>query len=302
MPIHFTCPHCGKQTNVAESFAGQSGPCSGCGRTVTVPSGESAIAPAATTLHSAKPAPAGTGGSGSGAVIAVVTTFGVVGVLLCGGLIAVLFMPSLSSIRTPATRNQCMNNMRQIGLAFHNYHDTFNTFPPAYIADEEGRPRTSWRTMILPFLEQQPLYAQYDFNVAWDDPRNMHLSSISVAPFQCPDAQCQPGETNYMVIVGPSTVFDGDKACKFRDIIDGSSNTILVVEVVGTGVKWSEPVDIDVSKVNVINGPPSSNHKGGFNALLCDGSTRFLPVTISPNDLQALITRNGGEIISTEAY
>ena len=61
-----------------------------------------------------------------------------------------------------------MNNLKQIGLAFHNYADAYRSFPPAVIYGPDGKPWHSWRVLLLPFLEQQPLYEQYDFSQPWD--------------------------------------------------------------------------------------------------------------------------------------
>jgi hypothetical protein len=107
-------------------------------------------------------------------------------------------------------------------------------------------------------------------------------------------------ETNYMVITGPGTVFEGAEGCSIAKIMDGTSNTIMVVEVVGTGVNWADPRDLDVSSVSSPFSPPrpdapGSHHPGGMQAALVDGSTRFISSTIDPATLQALITKAGGE-------
>jgi Protein of unknown function (DUF1559) len=62
-----------------------------------------------------------------------------------------------------ARRAQCRNNLKQIALALHDYHQQYGVLPPAYVADASGRPMHSWRVLLLPFLEQQSLYDQYDF-------------------------------------------------------------------------------------------------------------------------------------------
>ncbi|MCH5375637.1 MAG: DUF1559 domain-containing protein [Planctomycetes bacterium] len=108
--------------------------------------------------------------------------------------------------------------------------------------------------------------------------------------------------TNYMVITGPGTVFDGAKSAKLRDIRDGTSNTLLVVEVTGGNTNWADPVDLDASSLSLPfgSGPnsPDSFHPGGINAAMCDGSVRFLADSISPAIVHALITASGQEAIS----
>src|SRR5690606_17767117 len=153
MPIEFKCPHCGHQTLVADQYACQSGPGAACGQTITVPA--AAVAAPAPT-----PPPRG---SGSGWSLAVVLIVGaVVGLLFCGGILVALLLPAVQSARETARRVQCANNLKQIGLAMHNYMDVNGAFPPAYLADSDGKPMHSWRVLILPYMEHRSLYDRYD--------------------------------------------------------------------------------------------------------------------------------------------
>ena len=86
-----------------------------------------------------------------------------------------LLLPAFSSAREAARRMQCLNNLKQIALALHNYHDVYGVFPPAYIPDAQGKPKHSWRVLILPFLEEQGTYEKYDFDEPWDGPNNRAL-------------------------------------------------------------------------------------------------------------------------------
>jgi len=190
-------------------------------------------------------------------------------------------------------------------LAFHNYHDAHKTFPPAYIPDENGKPMHSWRVLILPFIEGSGIYSQYKFSEPWNSPQNLAVTSQHVPVYSCPSSPTSgPGstETGYMVITGPSTVFDAGKACRISDILDGTSNTIMVVEVAGTGVNWGEPKDLDASTLTYPLGTPGgstpgSHHPGGLNAALCDGSVRFIADTVSPQAFNAMITKAGAEMV-----
>ena len=165
----------------------------------------------------------------------------------------------------------------------------------------------SWRVLILPFIEQQALHQRYNFNEPWDSPGNLAVTNTVIPAYSCPSCPSSAGsssstETNYMVIAGPGTVFDGAKAASFRDITDGTSNTILAVEVIGSGVNWAEPVDLDASNMQfpvVAPGAtgPDSYHPGGLNAALCDGSVRFFSETMARQVFAALITKAGNEMI-----
>jgi type II secretory pathway pseudopilin PulG len=165
-----------------------------------------------------------------------------------------LLLPAVQQAREAARRSQCKNSLKQIGLAIHNYHDTFNTIPPGWIASN----LYAWSSFILPQLEQSTLYNKLNFNVAWTldgtDPQ-------SVLPvFRCPSdtglslvvgstASGIPttsiGRSNYPGISGniliqsssvPLTVavtggsFAENSKHNFRDFSDGLSNAILVGE------------------------------------------------------------------------
>jgi prepilin-type processing-associated H-X9-DG protein len=294
MAISYTCPHCSKTFDVDDKYGGQTGPCSGCGQTITIPA----------TGQEAPPAPAAAS-SGAGAVVAVVVVVCVMGVFACGGILVALLLPAIQSAREAARRMECTNNLRQIAIAFHNYHDTYGSFPPAYIPDEDGNPKHSWRVLILPFVEQQALYELYDFEEPWDSPANLAVTDTVIPTYQCPsseEAATRPGVTNYMVITGDGTVFPGAEAIELQDIKDGASNTLLVVEVNGTGIGWAEPVDLDVNSLGLplsAGGPGAtgSRHPGGINAAMCDGSVRFLSDSIAFETWKAMVTRDGQEAI-----
>jgi hypothetical protein len=298
MPISFTCPHCGKQTEVADQYAGQTGPCSGCGQTITIPGGAGQ-----TPFLAAPKAPIPVAkGTGMGVVWVVVIVVCLVLLVSCGGILLALLLPAVQSGREAARRSQCSNNLKQIAIAFHNYHAVYKTFPPAYIPDKDGQPMHSWRVLILPFMEQQALHQRYNFNEPWDSPQNQLVTSTVVPAYKCPSAPGQPTETNYMVVTGPGTLFEAAEGCSFAKITDGTSNTILVVEAGGTGVNWAEPRDLDASKFSPPFSPPrpdavGSYHPGGLNVALGDGSTRFLSNSIDPATVQGLTTRAGDERI-----
>jgi len=221
--------------------------------------------------------------------------------LLCSGILVALLLPAVQSAREAARRSQCTNNLKQIALAMHNYHDTYKSFPPAYIADESGRPMHSWRVLILPFLEQGPLFDQYNFDEPWDSPENLVLADLMPDVFRCPsDVSSGPLETSYAMIVGPGTLFDGVDPAGFRDILDGTSNTLLSVEAAGSGIHWMEPRDLDFEQLRLqINGPAGfgirSHHPRGVEAAMCDGSVHFLSNGLDPKVLERLITIADGE-------
>jgi uncharacterized protein DUF1559 len=220
------------------------------------------------------------------------------------GIVVVFFaiawlLPGVNSgPRGAAPRTQCKNNLKQISLALHNYHDAYGCFPPAYVADKQGRPIHSWRTLILPFVEFKPIYEEYRFDEPWNGPHNRKLAALQLALFQCPEVKHSNSETNYLVVVGPKTVFPGTKCVSISEITGGTTETILVVEVDNSGIQWAEPRDLSyVEAVRGINPKSgigiSSRHKqGGAQCAFADSSVRFLPNDYAPDDLPALIDRD----------
>ena len=218
-----------------------------------------------------------------------------------------LFFALYSGSPEATRRCQCRNNLQLIGLALHNYHERYGSFPPAYVADETGRPIHSWRVLLLPFLEQQGLYDCYRFDEPWDGPHNIQLVEEMPAVFQCPSNQTEERTcTNYLAVIGPETAWPGDTPVCFSDIVDGTSNTWLVVEVADSGIAWSEPRDLHVLQMaREINAPAgqgiSSKHPGGAQVLFSDGSVRFMAGAdspqpgLDPKTIHDALTISGGE-------
>lgn len=216
--------------------------------------------------------------------------------------LTMLLLPAIDSAREAARRSSCNCNLKQFGIALHNYLDTYGCLPPAYIADSHGRPMHSWRVLLLPYLEGKQIFQTYDFNEPWDGPHNRLLADQMPKSFRCPsDSVSKPGETSYALVVGPATMWPEGDAIPFRNVSDGSENTLAIVEVAGAGIHWMEPRDvpINVAKAGIGKAPKlgiCSRHPGGVQAVFADGSVHFLNETISQADLEALITPADGKV------
>jgi hypothetical protein len=194
-----------------------------------------------------------------------------------------------------------------IGLSIHNFHDTYRGFPAAFSADKDGKPLLSWRVHVLPFLEQASLYNQFHLDEPWDSAHNKQLVAQMPSVFRSPASKAEAGKTVYLGLRhkdgvlapprDPSRGTRGPVGLSLADITDGTSNTFLVVEASDDrAVIWTKPDDLEVDLNDPLKGLVGQR-PGGFLALLCDGSVRFLAANTSPETLKKLITRNGGEPI-----
>ena len=158
MPIAFKCPHCGNQTDVADHFAGRTGPCVACGEMITVP---------AFSSDPPKPlaAPPSQPSSGRWATPIVIVAVSVGPLLVCGGILVALLLPAIQAAREAARRTQCNNNLKNISLSLQNYHDTYKSFPAgvmhAGMKGSSERIGPSWWVGTLPFCEQRNIYDKF---------------------------------------------------------------------------------------------------------------------------------------------
>jgi prepilin-type processing-associated H-X9-DG protein len=233
---------------------------------------------------------------------------------------------SVQQAREAARRSSCKCNLKQLGLALHNYHEANGCFPPAWIADSRGQPMHSWRVLILPYIDQVALYNRYNFAEPWDGPNNVKLLDEIPPVYNCPSHEsrlaavaaipacigpfaCSTGATvsnsarrkctNYAAVFGRDCAFRGADPVSTDDITDGTSNTLMIGEVTEADILWTNPVDIDVTKHPKIGDRKgfSSDHAGGAQFLMGDGSARFIDETVPQATINALYTRAGGEKI-----
>jgi hypothetical protein len=196
-------------------------------------------------------------------------------------------------------RERSIRNLKQIGLAMHGYHEAHGHFPPAALADSAGEPLLSWRVAILPYLAHRDLYERFKPDEPWDGPSNRKLLSEIPEVYAPTGLGTEPRhETFYRGFIGGGAFFEGVHGIKIADIMDGTVNTLMVVEA-GEPVAWTKPEEL------LIEGGSSLPRLGGqfedgFHALTCDGWVRFLAKEIDADLLRWAITRNDGEVIKLD--
>ena len=233
-------------------------------------------------------------------------------VLLVVGVLYVLLLPSMTTPRWVAHRTRCQNTLKLVGLALHNYHDVYGSFPPAVVYGPDGKPWHSWRTLILPYLEEQGIYDRYHFDEPWNGPHNRRLAAEtgSLPFFHCrADEKAADGDTSYVAVTGEGTLWPRGRTVSLGDIPDGSSNTILVVELSDSGVHWMEPRDLPIDKMTFEIGAKTGvgirarhrqrhwfreNDLTPAHVLFADGAVQILSAEVKPETVRSLLLRDDG--------
>ncbi len=231
------------------------------------------------------------------------------------GILIAMLVPAVQKVRESAARTTCTNNLKQIGLALHQSHDVQRFFPAA----KTSTPKCSWVPSILPYLEQQDLYTQYNFKADWTDKSNRLVVATQLTMFQCPSTtegprvdtkyKSKPACSDYnattdvsrklalLGIVPPSGdlrgVLVGNQTTRRSAITDGSSNTIIIAEVAGRPDLWNAGHKV----VGNVPGGAWAAHQGpfGLNGSSNDGSIHngYCPMNCT-NDNEIYSFHSGG--------
>lgn len=237
-------------------------------------------------------------------------------------VVVALLLPAVQQARSAARRAQSMNNLKQIGLALHNFHDVHQAFPQGAAPVEGERDvadRFSWQAQILPFVEQAALYQQLDMKAPLSAAKNADAVRAAIPVYRNPHLSAPPNMPNacdYAGVAGLTEkgpflkvrekgagMFAYDRKTQMRDITDGTSNTLMVGEVSNGRTPWSQA---GPGSIRPIVKAPGINVPGGFggaapggcNFLLGDGSVRFVSEKIDARLMESLTTIAGGEVIN----
>jgi hypothetical protein len=207
------------------------------------------------------------------------------------------FLAAKTKLQEGAVQAQSLNNLKQIALAMHNYHDVYNGFPPAAVCDKKGNPQLSWRVLILPFIEQNNLFMEFKLDEPWDSAHNKKLLNKMPKTYAIPGKTKEGGtDTYYRVFVGNGAGFDWITGTKINAITDGTSNTIMCATA-ATAVPWTKPDELDFDPEKDMAKLLGALVSGKVQVAMFDGSVRSLSKIPDKMTLNALITRSGGEVI-----
>ena len=226
-------------------------------------------------------------------------------------IVTLLLFP-VSQVRESSRRTECLNRVRQLTLAMHNYESDLGRFPAAYLKDEAGKPIHSWRVAILPYMEYQNLYDQYDFDEPWNGPNNVTLLDQMPSVFACPSHRDHPDRTPYKLVVDKMTAFENARSPKVDDFTDGMARTVCVVEDAHNPVPWTKPEDLTIEQAIDILVPADPSaiahfHRYEFttylgsNISLMDASTWNVGPKVSPKLIRSICLCADGQVIDRTA-
>ncbi len=210
-------------------------------------------------------------------------------VVLIVTVLTVALFPAVRAARIAGERSQRKNNLKQIGLAILNFHDVYRQGPQAVVTDVEGRPLSSWRFRILPFMEA--IMRDVDFSLSWDHPDHQYFTSRGWSTYCWRNTQTGPERlcTNVVAVTGHGSAFD-DRAPPHSEL---PPDLILVIEVPDTKIHWMQPGDIDIEAIDesILKGPDG----GGIHVLFKDGAVVFIPRDTPLETLKRFLTVEGAK-------
>ena len=217
-------------------------------------------------------------------------TLGVVVLIIL--LLIALAMPAIQQAREAARRQNSRNNLKQIGLALHNYHDTFTCFPLGGIIRQDGTAMRGWMMGIMPFLDQNSLSVRLDYDQPWNSPQNAPVYAVSIPAFLIQGRDLGRTSDGYGITfyMGNPNLLHRNQTVRLREITKGSSHTWFAGEVAGSFQPWGYPFNWRPLGMKLCNGPNSFGQPawGGGHLLRADGNVTFISDQASPRILQAL--------------
>jgi prepilin-type N-terminal cleavage/methylation domain-containing protein len=239
------------------------------------------------------------------------------------GLLVAVLLPAVQAARESSRRTACSNNLRQIGIALNAYHTAQRQFPMGCLewrapGDADAR-QLAWSVYLLPYLEEEPLFDTLDLTMPFDSPRNAPAAATVLPIYLCPSSTrrsplidgrgaCDYGGVYGERITSPNSPPKGtmliDAVVTLKQVRDGASKTLIVAEDSRfSDGQWINGRNIFDQAYPINEAPPFENdirseHPGGAQGVMVDGSVHFLTDTIELRTLAALCTRAGNEVVA----
>jgi prepilin-type processing-associated H-X9-DG protein len=237
-----------------------------------------------------------------------------IGVVSCG-----LFLVFVARIRDVGARMSCSNNLRLLGVSLTLYHDCYNQFPPAAVANKGLPPekRLSWVVMVVPFVQSDNLYSKMDKKKGWDAEENRFAAVMRVVYLLCPghsqrmpDSTFEPSDYIGLTGIGADAVtlpqddpragvFGYERKLSLTELHSYEATTLVLMETACASGSWAA-AGISTARGLETNSRPyvgadgqfGGIHRGGVNALFADASVKFLKESIQPDILEAFAKVN----------
>jgi prepilin-type N-terminal cleavage/methylation domain-containing protein len=204
------------------------------------------------------------------------------------GIIVGLFLPATRSAREPARRMHSMNNLEQIVSALQNYESRYGVLPPSKTLDGDGTPLHSWRTLILPFLEQQELYDSIDLTKPWDAPENQKAREATPPPFFSAAIPREGQKTTYLAIVSEHSYIHPTHGRRWNELKEKEDKRWILIDVpFQHATHWMSPHDISPDELLAIHWSQEVlHHPRIILTAKADGTSQQIKVPIDKNELR----------------
>ena len=204
---------------------------------------------------------------------------------------------SVKNAQLQVNQTLCSANLTKLHFALHEYQAMNGTLPPAFLGDSNGRPRHSWRVLMLPHLDTwgidgDAIQRAYNFNEPWNSSANLQLiKPVEESRFACPCGdERKTTKTNYVVPIGEGTLFPGANAVSLSDL-PNDVDPIMVFEIAHSNIQWAEPRDLpiaDLNKASKTNSILLPTHGGIIRYVTVNGRRGVLPPETSIDELKRL--------------
>jgi hypothetical protein len=201
-----------------------------------------------------------------------------------------------------ATKTKNSNNLKKLAIGIRIFHNVYNQFPigdSPIIKYRDGQPLLSWRVSLLPFIEEDSLYRKFKLDQPWDSPDNLKLLDQIPKVYQNLDYKGLGSHTTVLAINGPGAVFNPGEKLHFRNVTDGTSQTVLVINAgPDKAVPWTKPQDLTYQPDAIVKSLGDVNDP--FMVMFADGAIYPVRKTVDERTLLKMFQRNDGKFFVRE--